>query len=67
VFALFVVALSASRSGGLKAAIKTRHIWLQIGRGLLLAAENMVMMVAFVRLGLTESVAIFAIYPLLVA
>ena len=66
-FALFVVALSASRSGGIARVARTRQPALQIFRGVLLAAEICVTVLSFVLLGLIESHAIFAIYPLLVA
>jgi drug/metabolite transporter (DMT)-like permease len=66
-FAAFVMALAARQPGGLKAAVSTRFPLHQIGRGILLAAEICVMVLAFVRLGLVESHAVFAAYPLLVA
>lgn len=66
-FAAFVIALAARSTGGLRAAVRTRRPWLQIGRGVLLAAEVTVMVAAFVLLGLIESHAVFAIYPLLIA
>lgn len=66
-FAAFVIALSARKSGGIRRVARTVQPWLQIGRGLLLAAEICVMVVAFVLLGLVESHAIFTCYPLLVA
>jgi len=66
-FALFVIAWAARRPGGLKRAAATRQPVLQIFRGLLLAAEISVMVSAFVVLGLVESHAVFATYPLLVA
>lgn len=66
-FAAFVIALAVRAPGGLRAAVRTCHPWLQIGRGVLLAAEICVAVLAFVLLGLIESHAIFAAYPLLVA
>ncbi len=66
-FALFVVALSASRKGGIRRVAATSQPWLQITRGVLLVAEICVMVVAFVQLGLVASHAIFASYPLLIA
>jgi len=66
-FAAFVVAISARRAGGLRAAAATRQPALQILRGLVLVAEICVMVLGFVYLGLVESHAIFASYPLLVA
>ncbi len=66
-FALFVIAMAARSPGGLRAAVRTRHPVLQVSRGLLLALEICVMVTGFVALGLVESHAIFASYPLLVA
>ena len=66
-FAAFVVAVASRRAGGIRQAAATRQPWLQIGRGVLLAAEVCVMVTAFVLLGLVESHAVFAMYPLLVA
>ena len=65
-FAAFVITLAARR-GGLRAAARTRQPVLQVTRALLLAAEICVMVTAFTFLGLAESHAIFAAYPLLVA
>lgn len=66
-FALFVIAMAARSPGGLRAAVRTQHPILQVSRGLLLALEICVMVTGFVALGLVESHAIFASYPLLVA
>ncbi|NBQ27314.1 MAG: DMT family transporter [Rhodobacteraceae bacterium] len=66
-FAAFVIAISASKRGGLRAVIKTTQPLLQTLRGALLAAEICVMVTAFTILGLVESHAVFACYPLLVA
>ena len=66
-FAAFVIAIASRHSGGLKAAARTRQPLLQAFRGLLLAAEICVMVTSFTVLGLVESHAIFACYPLLVA
>jgi drug/metabolite transporter (DMT)-like permease len=66
-FALFVMALAARKPGGIRAAAQTRFPRLQILRGVLLAAEVCVMVLAFVLLGLIESHAVFTCYPLLVA
>ena len=65
-FAAFVVAL-AVRKAGLRAAAATRRPGLQAARGVLLAAEICVMVTAFTLLGLVESHAVFAVYPLLVS
>ena len=66
-FAAFVIAIARAQSGSLAAAARTRQPLVQITRGLLLAAEICVMVLAFVLLGLVESHAIFTCYPLLVA
>ncbi len=66
-FAAFVMAVAARQAGGIRRAAATRQPWLQIGRGVLLAGEVCVMVTAFVLLGLTESHAVFAVYPLLIA
>jgi drug/metabolite transporter (DMT)-like permease len=65
-FALFVIALSARRSGGLRAVARTQLPWLQVGRGALLALEIWVMVTAFHVLGLAPSHAIFAVASLMV-
>ena len=65
-FALFVTAVAGRRAGGVRAAARTSRPVLQIGRGILLAAEICVMVLGFTLLGLTESHAVFALYPLLV-
>ena len=66
VFAAFVIALAARAPGGLKAATRSQHPWLQILRGLLLVGEIWVMIYAYVKLGLIETHAVFIVYPLLV-
>ena len=66
-FAAFVIAISARKRGGLRAVIKTTQPLLQSLRGALLAAEICVMVTAFTILGLVESHAVFACYPLIVA
>ncbi|MFN3294538.1 MAG: DMT family transporter [Gemmobacter sp.] len=66
-FAAFVIALAARAPGGLRAAVSSRYPWLQVGRGVLLALEICVAVLSFATLGLVESHAIFAVYPLLIA
>ena len=66
-FAAFVIALSAAKPGGVMATARTTQPILQIFRGLLLVAEICVMVLAFTLLGLIESHAVFAMYPLLIA
>ncbi|MEM9474428.1 MAG: DMT family transporter [Pseudomonadota bacterium] len=66
-FAAFVMALAARAPGSIRAAAATPQPGLQIARGLLLALEICVMVMAFVLLGLVESHAVFTSYPLLIA
>lgn len=66
-FAAFVIAIARRQKGSIRAAANTSQPLLQIGRGLLLAGEICVMVIGFVHLGLVESHAIFAVYPLLIA
>ncbi len=66
-FAAFVMLLAARQPGGIRAATRTAYPVQQVLRGVLLAAEVCVMVLAFVRLGLVESHAVFTCYPLLVA
>ncbi|TVQ53798.1 MAG: DMT family transporter [Rhodobacteraceae bacterium] len=65
-FALFVVALAARKSGGLRAAVRTQRPVLQIARGVLLVAEILVMVTSFHMLGLAPTHAVFACYGLIV-
>lgn len=66
-FAAFVIAIARRKVGTVKAAARTSQPLIQIARGVLLAAEICVMVLAFVLLGLVESHAVFTFYPLLVA
>lgn len=66
-FALFVMALAARAPGGLRAATRSATPLIQALRGVLLATEVCVMVVAFVKLGLIASQAVFTCYPLLIA
>lgn len=66
-FAAFVITIARRRAGGIRAAARTSQPILQGLRGLLLAAEVCVMIVGFTLLGLIESHAVFACYPLVVA
>lgn len=66
-FASFVIVVAARKAGGLRAAVATKQPLVQIFRGVLLALEICVMVSAFVLLGLVESHAVFAVYPLLIA
>jgi len=66
-FAAFVIAVAGRRAGGVRAAAATSIPWLQAFRGVLLVAEICVMVLGFTLLGLVESHAVFACYPLLIA
>jgi len=66
-FAAFVVAFSAVRGGGIARVARTAQPGLQVFRGALLAFEICLTVLSFVLLGLIETHAIFAIYPLLIA
>ncbi len=65
-FAAFVITVATRQAGGIRAAAASHLPRLQAFRGLLLAAEICVMVLGFVLLGLVESHAVFAVYPLLV-
>ncbi|SDJ03002.1 Permease of the drug/metabolite transporter (DMT) superfamily [Lutimaribacter saemankumensis] len=66
-FAAFVTAVAARKAGGVRAAAATRQPWLQSFRAVLLVAEICVAIWGFTILGLVESHAVFACYPLLIA
>ena len=66
-FAAFVVSVASRASGGLRAAVRSDRLAIQIFRGVLLAAEIVIMVAGFVLLGLVEAHAVFACYPLLIA
>ncbi|PTQ74817.1 DMT family transporter [Celeribacter persicus] len=65
VFALFVLILAA-RKGKLASVLRSARPRLQFFRGALLAFEILIMVTAFVRMGLVDAPAIFAAYPLLI-
>ena len=66
-FAAFVMTISSHKPGGVKRVAKTKTPLLQIFRSLLLVAEMCVTILAFTLLGLAETHAIFASYPLIIA
>ncbi len=65
-FAVFVVAMAARHKGGIRETARTSQPLLQVGRGILLALEICVAVVGFTLIGLVESHAIFASYPLMI-
>lgn len=66
-FGLFVTVLAARSPGGLRRAARSAFPLLQVARGLILVAEICVMVAGFTLLGLVESHAVFACYPLMIA
>lgn len=66
-FAAFVLMLAQRKAGGIRNAARTRRPLTQIARGLILVTEICLMVVAFTLMGLTETHAVFAVYPLVVA
>ena len=66
-FAAFVISMSSRRTGGIKRVAKTKSPILQIFRSLILVAEMCITILAFTLLGLAETHAIFASYPLIIA
>ncbi|MEM8878917.1 MAG: DMT family transporter [Pseudomonadota bacterium] len=66
-FAAFVVALSAARPGGVRAQAQTARPVAQVMRGLMLVAQIVLITYSFVALGLAETHALMAVYPLLIA
>ncbi len=66
-FAAFVIAVAARKAGGVRAAARTDQPLMQGFRAVLLVAEICVMIFGFTLLGLVESHAVFACYPLLIA
>ena len=66
-FAAFVISVSSQNTGGIKRVAKTKSPILQIFRSLILVAEMCITILAFTLLGLAETHAIFASYPLIIA
>jgi drug/metabolite transporter (DMT)-like permease len=66
-FAALVLVQAARAPGGLGAMVRTHYPKLQIFRSLLLCAEICIMVVAYIRLGLVDTHAVFTCYPLIVA
>ena len=66
-FAAFVMTISSRKPRGVKQVAKTKTPLLQIFRSLILVAEMCVTILAFTLLGLAETHAIFASYPLIIA
>ncbi len=64
-FAVFVLVLASRGPGGVRAAARTEMPVVQVIRGLLLAAQILVIVTAFDLIGLAATQAIFALHPLL--
>jgi drug/metabolite transporter (DMT)-like permease len=67
VFAGFALVITSRSKAGLRAGSATRRPWLQFFRGVLLALQVAVTMIAFRVAGLVHSQVLFAASPLLVA
>ncbi|MRX50967.1 EamA family transporter [Paracoccus sp. S-4012] len=63
---IFVSVIVSRAPGGFRAAARSRRPWLQIARALLLIADIVLAIFAFVRLGLVNAHAIMASYPLMI-
>ncbi len=66
-FAAFVIVLARMKYGSVRKVAKTSQPVLQFFRGVLLAFEILLTVQSFVYLGLIETHAIFASYPLMIA
>lgn len=66
-FAAFVITIAVRQAGGFRKAVATKQPILQTLRGVLLAAEVCVAVLALTYLGLVDTLAIFICYPLIVA
>lgn len=66
-FSLFAIALVARQAGGLGVGLRSRMPGVQLLRGVLLIVEICLMVLAFVKVGLLATQALFISYPLMVA
>lgn len=66
-FGLFTILLAAKMRGGIVATARTKWPLLQVIRGLLLAAQVVVVISCFAVIGLAHSQAIFSATPILIA
>lgn len=66
-YAGFTLVQAARRPEGLRAAVVTRHPWLQLARATLLIGEVCIIIWGYTLIGLIESHAVFAVCPLLIA
>jgi drug/metabolite transporter (DMT)-like permease len=65
-FVVFVLVLASREAGGLRAVARTHHPVLQVLRGVTLIVQLALFIEAFVLIGLVESHALYAVYPLIV-
>jgi len=65
-FTAFAVLWASRQKGGLKRAVASNRPLTQLARGAILSVEIIIMMFAFITIGLVNTHAVFAIYPLLV-
>src|SRR6478752_7099738 len=66
-FGLFTVVLASKMRGGIAATARTKHPFLQVSRGILLATQVVLAITCFALIGLAHSQAIFAATPIIVA
>ncbi|MDA9074806.1 DMT family transporter [Amylibacter sp.] len=66
-FAAFVIFWAKANLGSIRKAAQTQQPILQCFRGIILAVEICIMVLGFVLIGLIQSLAIFTIYPLIIA
>ena len=66
-FAAFVVVRALNAPGGIARAAASANVWLQLARGGLLAAQVVVAITAFAKVGLAATMSLFAANPLILA
>lgn len=66
-FVAFAIMIAMQSEGGLRRAVRTNYPYLQICRGLLLFVQILLSIVAFTKVGLAQTQAIFAAGPIFVA
>jgi drug/metabolite transporter (DMT)-like permease len=67
VFAVFTIVVAAHFGGGLRKVMRSRAPWLQVLRGVLLAAQVVVAITSFSMAGLVQTQAIMSATPLITA
>ena len=66
-FGLAAVVIASRRAGGIRAAVATRHPWLQAFRGVVVAVQICLSGYAFAQLGLIQTHAVMVCGPLMIA